>query len=68
MLPPPIPEYRLAPIPKSEPRPRGAIRARTAGAASRPRSYSIPSKTYKQPAQKLVAENIVIRRLINDVH
>jgi len=69
MRPPPVPEYRLAPVPQSEPRPRVAIqRARTAGPASRSRSSPMSSKSaHQQPAKKLVAENIVIRRLINDV-
>jgi hypothetical protein len=69
MRPPPVPEYRLAPVPQSEPRPRVAIqRARTAVPASRSRSSPMSSKSaYQQPAKKLVAENIVIRRLINDV-
>jgi hypothetical protein len=69
MPPPPVPEYRLAPVPQSEPRPRGENqRARTAVPASRSRSSPMSSKSaYQQPAKKLVAENIVIRRLINDV-
>ena len=69
MRPPPVPEYRLAPVPQSEPRPRVAIqRARTAVPASRSRSSPTSSKSaFQQPAKKLVAENIVIRRLIDDV-
>ena len=70
MLPPPIPNYRLAPIPRTEP-PRSKEadrRARSAGLGSRPRSLSMSSRPgVRQPASKLVAENIVIRRLINDV-
>lgn len=69
MRPPPVPEYRLAPVPQSEPRPRVAIqRARTAVPASRSHSSPMSSRSnYQQPGKKLVAENIVIRRLINDI-
>jgi hypothetical protein len=66
MLPPPVPAYKLSSIPQSEPRPTGSVQ-RGQGAASRPRSTSMSTEfDDRQPAKKMGAENIVIRRLIDD--
>jgi len=64
MAPPPVPS-KGTPTPHSEPRPREDIRrAHTVGPAHRPRSSTFSAKSSDRP----VAENMVIRRLINDVH
>lgn len=63
MAPPPVPS-KGTPTPHSEPRPRDEIRrAHTVGPAHRPRSSTFSAKSSDRP----VAENMVIRRLINDV-
>jgi hypothetical protein len=63
MLPPPVP-HKVTPTPHSEPRARGAIlRAHTVGPSQRPRSFTLSAKSSDRP----VAQNMVIRRLIDDV-